>query len=153
MAVDTPWSYNLHCMTLCVYQCLLNLLPRLLLMMHVHVSCTCTHVSSHACYSQSLVNMMVDATPLSGEGSSVYPISNIVPPFLPCFFACASRGEPGNEAVHMPMCIGTCTFPCSYERERERERERLCCTQYKYVHVQLLDYFLQMAGLKLKSPQ
>ena len=32
--------------------------------------------------------------------------------FLPSplsLFACACRGEPGNEAVHMPMCTGTCT--------------------------------------------
>ena len=50
---------------------------------------------------------------------------------LPLFFACACRGEPGNEAVRMPMCIGTCTCTCSIlfsvvvmkERERERERE------------------------------
>ena len=61
-AFDTPWSSNLHCMTSCMCQCLLNLLPRLVFLifiMHVHVHDTCTHVSSHACTSsQSLVNIM-----------------------------------------------------------------------------------------------
>ena len=66
--------------------------------------------------------MMVDAT-LSQEKGVVSiqyltssPLSSLV------FFVCTCRGEPGNEAVHMPMCIGTCT--CSIlvvmgERERE----------------------------------
>ena len=45
---------------------------------------------------------------------------------LPLFFCVRiCRGEPGNEAVRMPMCIGTCTcsilFPVVVMRERERE--------------------------------
>ena len=125
--------------------------------MHVHVHDTCTHVSSHVMFPEpgKYHVMMVDATPLSGEGSSVYPISNIVQSSL-VFFAC--------EAVRMPMCIGTCTcstlFPVVVMRERERERERgrergreggregeregererettfsLYCTRYKYMEM------------------